>query len=513
MHQCGSGETGRREVPRQRAEWVAQFSAAEEVLTATGQSMEFTESRPLGGTWALDALWTRLGVAASARRLLAGRGIAESAERVLFALVANRALATSSVPPAGQWASEDVFISGLPGTTENACCQAADWLLEIGEALEREIFDRVGTILNRDTGPVFFGVTAAWFDGGQGIRGRAGDDDRGPAWLQTYGKHADHGEYPPRAVIGIAVTRDGIPVRTWCWERPAAEQELIREVKDDLRDWGSPRIISVRGQGSTTAESRRYLRESGNYVIAEKLRSGSAEADAAVSRQGRYQDVAANLRVKEVRLGDDERSIICHNPGRAVREAEIRARTLARLTEFIKYTDTLSKDKRAEARALIAARPGLNRYVRVTSDGRLRIRAKSVKAEENLDGKYLLCASDSEMTAEDIAMGYTRLLEIEDSLAAMNELVELRSACHCAQRRIHAHVLLCWLALLLARVAENACRAGWPTLRRELDRIAIGTFTGPVGTFHQRTEITDAQRAIFAQLGIDPPPLMPQRVM
>jgi hypothetical protein len=41
-----------------------------------------------------------------------------------------------------------------------------------------------------------------------------------------------------------------------------------------------------------------------------------------------------------------------------------------------------------------------------------------------------------------------------------------------------AHVILCWLALLLARVAENACAATWPELRRQLDRIQVGTFNG-----------------------------------
>jgi hypothetical protein len=60
--------------------------------------------------------------------------------------------------------------------------------------------------------------------------------------------------------------------------------------------------------------------------------------------------------------------------------------------------------------------------------------------------------------------------------------------------------------LLPARIAENACGATWPKLRRDLDRIAIGTFTGPAGTFRSRTEITEAQRDILAKLAIDPPP-------
>jgi hypothetical protein len=73
-------------------------------------------------------------------------------------------------------------------------------------------------------------------------------------------------------------------------------------------------------------------------------------------------------------------------------------------------------------------------------------------------------------------------------------------------RFLGAHVILCWLALLLARIAENACGSTWPRLRRELDRIAVGTFTGPAGTFRQRTEISEAQAAILGQMKIDPPP-------
>jgi hypothetical protein len=46
------------------------------------------------------------------------------------------------------------------------------------------------------------------------------------------------------------------------------------------------------------------------------------------------------------------------------------------------------------------------------------------------------------------------------------------------------------LTLLLAHIAESACHATWPQLRREFDRINVGAFTGSGGTFRQRTEIT-----------------------
>jgi adenylosuccinate lyase len=88
----------------------------------------------------------------------------------------------------------------------------------------------------------------------------------------------------------------------------------------------------------------------------------------------------------------------------------------------------------------------------------------------------------------------------------MKQVIDLRPVYHRKEERIRAHVILCWLALLLARVAENACGATWPELRRQLDRIQVGAFAGSAGTFRQRTEITQAQQDILARLGIDPPP-------
>ena len=97
-------------------------------------------------------------------------------------------------------------------------------------------------------------------------------------------------------------------------------------------------------------------------------------------------------------------------------------------------------------------------------------------------------------------------LLLERGWRDMKQVIDLRPVYHSKEERIRAHVILCWLALLLARIAENACGGTWPNLRRDLDRIAVGAFTGPAGTFRQRTQITPAQAGILAKLAIDPPP-------
>ena len=483
------------------------------------EGLEFAESRPLGGTWALDALWERLGIGPALRGLLKARRLDPSAERVLFALTANRALAPSSKLAAARWASEDVLVAGLPETSDDACYRAMDWLLQIRGVLEKEVFDQVAGLPGLETDLLFFDTTSTYFvtedadapvprdERGNPVPDGTQDGELTTAGFRTWGKSKDYRDDLPQVVIGMAVTRDGIPLRVWCWPGNTADSALIRQVKDDLRGWCLSKVVWVADRGFTSAENRRYLRRGGNhYIIGERLRSGSAEAEAALSRQGRYQEVAGNLRVKEVRIAEDERFVICHNPEGAERDAAVRARMITQLKELIDGTDSLPKDKRAELRGVISTKPGLNRYLRVTPGGLLRVDAGKAKAEENLDGKYLLRTSDPKMTAEDIALGYRQLLEVERGWRDMKQVIDLRPVYHRKEERIRAHVILCWLALLLARIAENACGATWPELRRQLDRITIGTFNGPAGIFRQRTEITPAQAAILEQLGIDPPP-------
>jgi hypothetical protein len=504
---------------------VSRFLDPDQTLAATaGEGLAFVESRPLGGIWALNGLWHRLGIDTTMRRLLAGRRLDPLTERVLFALVANRALAPSSKLAAAGWVNDDVAIEGLAHTSDDACYRAMDWLLEIKQSLEQEVFHQAANLLNLEVDPLFFDTTSTYFELDEPDEPIARDqrghvlpkpsdpatgdgDDAKPAGFRTYGKSKDHRDDLPQIVIGMAVTRTGIPVRVWCWPGNTGDQALIRQVKADLRDWTLTRVIWVADRGFASEENRRYLRKGDHHdIIGEKLRSGSAEATAALSRQGRYQQVADNLRVKEVRIADHERFVICHNPEQADRDAAVRTRLVAQLQELITGTDKLSATKRAELRGVISTKPGLNRFLRVTPGGLLRTDQRAIKTEQGLDGKYLLRSSDPHLSTQDIALGYKQLLQVERGWRDMKQVIDLRPVYHRKEDRIRAHVLLCWLALLLTRTIETTCHDTWPTLRHQLERVKLGTFTGPAGTFRQRTELTTTQRAILAKLQLAEPP-------
>ena len=347
-------------------------------------------------------------------------------------------------------------------------------------------------------------------DGGDGGEESVPDGAAAKAGFQTYGKSKDSRDDPPQVIVGMAVTRDGIPVRVWCWPGNTSDSPLIRQVKDELRDWTLGKVVWVADRGFTSAENRRHLTAGGHgYILGEKLRSGSPEAKAALSRQGRYQQVRDNLRVKEVKVSEHERFIICHNPAAADRDAAIRQRLIDRLQALIDGSDALAPTKRAELRGVISTKPGLHRYLRTTPSGLLRLDAAAVTADARLDGKYLLRTADPHLSAEDIALGYKQLLEVERGWRDMKQLLDLRPVYHRLEDRIRAHVLLCWLALLLARIVETRANTTWTRARNELQRLHTGTFTGPAGTFRQTTAPTPEARRLHEALGL----ALPQKIL
>jgi hypothetical protein len=491
--------------------------------------LEFCESRPLGGAWLLDGLWHRLGIDTLLRRLAGGTRRDPIVERVLFALVANRALAPSSKLAATSWIAHDVHLPGLETVSDDACYRAMDWLIAVEHDLARGVFDAVADLLNLEVDLIFFDTTSTYFETEDADapvwrdeRGRvteqSGGGDAGPgeqappgavgqAGFRTHGKSKDSRADLPQVVVGMAVTRDGIPVRVWCWPGNSSDSPLIRQVKDDLRDWTLGKVIWVADRGFTSAANRRHLMAGGSgYILGEKLRSGSAEAAAAMARQGRYQEVSANLRVKEVKISETERFVVCHNPDAADRDAAVRANLVARLEAMIASSDRLSATKRAELRGVISTKPGLNQFLRTTPGGLLRVDAAKVAADAKLDGKYLLRTSDPHLSTEDIALGYKQLLEVERGWRDMKQVLDLRPVFHRLEDRIRAHVLLCWLALLLARIVETRTQTTLLRARTELQRLHVGTFTGPAGLFRQTTPPSAEVRRLHQVLNIALPP-------
>ena len=528
IHNFGRADKVDRDALGRLVSSISRFLTPEQAATAAaGGEVEILDSRRLGGAWTLDRVWEKLGIGAAIRRAAQGRRLdGEAVERVIFGLVAQRALEPASKLAATGWVAERVAIEGLSELSDDQAYRSMDFLLAALTEIAAEVFGSVATLLNLDLDIVFVDTTSTYWetespDQLPDLADKAVDDQVTrpvESGVRAFGHSKDFRTDLPQVVIAMAVTRDGVPVRCWTFAGNTGDTQIIRTIKDDLDGWNLHRLVWVADRGFASAMNRAYLTKGGgHYIHAEKLRHTNKEAAAALARPGRYRTIDGNLRVKEVSVapggktdGDGgmrtQRFVICHNPEQATRDQAVRANLIDHLAGLIDGSDSWTAAKRSEFVGSLKSKPGLRRYLRRTKTGLLRIDAAAAKREAGLDGKWLLRTSDLTLTPEDLAAAYKQLLAVERGWRDMKGALGLRPVFHYREDRIRAHIQLCWLALLLIRVVENTTGDTWRNIRHELDRLHLITLASSEGHVAQRSMLTPGQKQILAALDVPEPP-------
>jgi len=532
IHNFGRADQVDREALRRL---VASISRVLEPAEAAGGGLaevEVVEARRCGGAYVLDGLFQRLGVTAALRKAAAGRRLdADLTERICFALTAQRALEPASKLAATRWTAERVAIESCPAFTDDAAYRAMDFLLAALPEIAEGVFASTASLLNLACDVIFVDTSSTYFEtdaadaevelagvvdeaDARAASAASSADAGGPeeAATRRFSRHSkDKRTDLPQVVIGMAVTREGIPVRCWTFPGNASDRLIIRTIHDDLVGWKLNRVLWVADRGFASVANRAYLqRGGGHYVLAERLRGGSAEAREALARAGRYRQVAGDLRVKEVRIGGGVRAprfVVVHNPEAAERDAHVRESLTRYLEEQIAGSDEWPQRRRDELVGTLKTTPALYRLLRRTRQGLLRLDRAAAAREAKLDGKWLLRTSDESLTAEDLAAAYKQLYQVERGWRDMKGALGLRPVFHHREDRIRAHVQLCWLALLLIRVVENATGETWRCVREELDRMHLVTLESREGRVVRRSRTTAGQRRILAALELPEPPL------
>jgi hypothetical protein len=136
------------------------------VRVEVGDALTLVASRPMGTAWLLDGLWSQLGVAAALAKVLGQRRFTTDVERVLFALVANRAIDPLSKLAAAEWASNDVAITGVESMDEDQAYRAMDLLIDADcdAQVQEAVFFAVADLVNLEVDLLFFDTTSTYFE-------------------------------------------------------------------------------------------------------------------------------------------------------------------------------------------------------------------------------------------------------------------------------------------------------------------------------------------------------------
>jgi len=469
---------------------LAGFSEKLRVVAAVRETgLAARTAKQWGPALVFGRLWDRQGLPDLLQKLAQERKFAFPVERVGFAMALQRLCSPGSDLAGSEWV-KTVEAPEFQNLSLQHFYRTAAFLAGVREELESKLFRRDLNLFNQTLDVVFIDTTSLYVyrDTETNWRKRGYSRDRRPDL--------------PQFVLCVAVNASGWPIAWEVFPGNTADQKALGQVVAVLRQRFRIRQVTVvADRGMISRDTLTLLTEHDqapfDYVLGCRMRRQKEVSEEVLARAGRYQAVAANLEVKEVRVGA-RRYVICRNPQEALKDAAAREAILEKLRQTV---------EKQGPKAVIGNK-GFARFLRVAK-GSVSVDEDAVKRDARLDGKFVLTTNTDLPTAE-VAQTYKSLWRVERTFREQKATLEVRPIYYHRDDTSIGHIVASFLALRLEvdlqqRLEAHEVKVSWPDLMRDLGQVQSVLLELDGQRYQLRTDLVGSAHLAFAAAGVRPP--------
>jgi transposase len=499
-----------------------------EPISLNLRGLRLERGRRFGDVWLAQRLWQAVGLDHLLESLLPpGREDIPWATMAAVLVIARLCEPSSELHIAEDWFRRTA-LDDLLGVPENKvnddrCYRGLDKLLDHKNTLEKHIKDRLGSLFALDYDLLLYDVTSTYFEG---------EAEANP--LAKRGHSRDHRTDCKQVCIGLVVTREGFPLGFEVFAGNRHDSTTLREIVERMEErYGRSSRVWALDRGMVSKAHLEWLRARGSRYIVGTPKAQLAAYDQRLL-EGEWSQVRDGLKVQIVPSPDgDETYLLCRSEDRAAKENAMRDRFAKRIEASLAKMKS-GCERRKSAVGVVERRVGrlLQRNqraarfydVKVTAgdDGRAQIAWSKHddlwSAAAARDGCYVLRSNVTDWTGEELWQAYIQLTQAEAAFRIHKDRLELRPVWHQLEKRVTAHILVCFLAYVLYKTLEGWCRkaglgSSVKTIMEEMARVqstdvVMPTQDGREVRLRCVVRPDPAQAALIERLGIK----LPQRL-
>lgn len=481
---------------------------------AIGQETSHPEillARDFGHVYAVGQVWDALDISSILHSCgITGRSSMDVAGLIRM-LVVNRICDPCSKLALLDWL-ESVESSEQTPPSYHHLLRAMDRLISIKESAEPLIARK----LIADTEAldlVFYDITSTYFEGDRSLV----EDD-----FRRYGYSRDHRFDRRQVVVGMVITKEGIPLCHHVFPGNTADKATVVQIVQDLKTrFNLKRVIFVGDRGMLSdANLSRILTEELGFIVACPLRR-NAYATEVIGKLRRNFDQASDEEQYQVEERESVRFVVAWSPKIAAETRTTRQERLKKADIWIKEIEKklANPSGRGKKQTVQGGYDRIRDYLRDKgllslyeldcSNGQLKIKKnrKAINWEESIDGILMLETTDMKLPAEEIVKKYKELAEIERGWRTLKSSLLLRPVYHWTEQRIRAHIFICMIALQIERWMRNRLKTiSVRKALQSLQQVKVGELTVNGKAVKMATQPTVEQKEILQKLGVKPIP-------
>jgi transposase len=467
--------------------------------------------------------WKHLKIGTILKQKAKARGYKFDMEGHIRLMVLNRLCDPCSKLALLEWI-QGVYLPGMdPEKVEyHHLLRAMDWLIEQKEVIEKQIAEEMLTLFDKEVDLVFYDVTSSYFEGDRSVTAQD---------IRRYGYSRDRRPDRRQILVGLVMTRQGIPLAHHVFEGNRADKKTLAEVVKDLKGrFGLRRVVFVADRGMLSEENLdAILGAEFDYILSLPMRHSVVVSKLLKETEGMWDEDAKAAEQYYLDEKDEPvRYAVAYDPALAQQTRKKREERLNKADVFIRSRldrlDRMRQEPRPRGRPLTAQGAfeqihdylrdrKLERYyqVEMTAEGpKVTANTKARKMEGKIDGKLVVESSCADLGAEELIGRYKELADIERAFRTLKSTLELRPMYHWTEPRIRAHVFICVLALQVQRYMRHRLSKSDLSVERSIQRLQTlkaGILQTPSGMTPYMAAVQDKHKEVYRQLELPLPRL------
>jgi transposase len=354
-----------------------------------------------------------------------------------------------------------------------------DELFPQKETLEKYLKSRLGELFPLEFDLLLYDVTSTYFEGECAANPKA-----------RRGYSRDNRPDCKQVCIALVVTREGVPFGYEVFAGNRHDAKTLQDIVAAMeKKYGQAERVWVFDRGVVSEENLKYLREhEGRYLVGTP-RSQLRRFEQELLGQG-WSEVVPGVEVKLVNAPDGaETFVLAKSRDRAAKEQAMHERFVNRIEEGLKTIATAASSGRLKDTEQAGRRIGRLLGKNSRGAGCFDVEVKPLdpapgKAKLSVtwtprnewrewsrlsEGCYLLRTNLTGHSPEELWKMYMQLMDAEAAFRTHKHELVLRPIYHQKEKRVDAHILVCFLAYVL-----------WKTLERWMEQAGLGTSPRPL---------------------------------
>ena len=427
-----------------------------------------------------EKIWQELGISRWIKDIKTRSKI--EIEEILKQLVFQRLLTPSSKKSA--YDHRENYVDFRNDLILEDYYRVLDIIYDEKEKLEKHLNSTLKKKFNRELNVVLYDVTTYYFESVK-------KDE-----IKGFGFSKDNKVNQVQVVMGLLIDNNGIPVGYELYPGNTSEFSTLYPVIKNLKEkYKLKKVIVAADRGLNSGKNLLLLKELGlDYVMAYKLKGAKKEIKEKLFEDGYTIEKEFKYKliehVKEIRVDGkvekiQDNLLLGYSEKRDKKDKADRQRLLDKADKLLNNPSMMKQE----------LKKGGKKFIKVTK-GNLDIEldVKQIEEAEKMDGFFAIEYSQKELTGREVREIYGSLWKIEDSFRVLKTNLEARPIFVWSEKRIRAHFLICYLALVIERYLEKLLKDNNVNLSTAKIQEAIrNTTLGSVETLMGDYYIKDAE--------------------